>query len=433
MKKKKTSKGPWNFLFVSKFGGSLDAAFSIKKEGHSVKMSIQERSCKEIGKGFVRKVRNWEEHVEWADVVVFDYTGFGSVATALRAQGKRVIGGTEYTDRLELDRSFGQEELKRHGVKILNYKEFHTFEEAIDFVSQNPDKYVIKPCGEISEYKQLLFVGNEDDGNDVIRVLKAYKKTWGSKMGTFQLQKKVQGVEISVAAYFNGKKFISPVNVTFEHKKLFPGELGVSTGEMGTSMFWTERNPIFEATLRKFESTLAREGYVGQIDINTIVNGNGINPLEFTCRFGYPQLLIQRAGIQEPLGQVFYRLASGEDFHLKTKKGFQVGVLMAVPPFPYDDLKTYDSFSRDAVVVFKKPLKEGVHPLDVKMSNQEWLVAAKSGEVLVVTGTGNTMKEAQKQVYNRIANILLPNAYYRRDIGDRWLEDSDKLWTWNYL
>lgn len=433
MKKKKKPKPSKHILFVSKFGGSLDAAYAIKKEGHQVKMFIQDKSCKDIGKGFLRKVRHWEEHVEWADLIVFDYTGFGATASALRAQGKRVIGGTDYTDRLELDRSFGQEELKRHGVKILQYKEFHTFEDAIDFVSQNPDKYVIKPCGEISETKQLLFVGNEDDGKDVIRVLKAYKKTWGNEMGTFQLQKKVQGVEISIAAYFNGKQFLKPINVTFEHKKLFPGELGVSTGEMGTSMFWTDENPIFDASLAKLEKTLAKEGYVGQIDINSIVNGNGIYPLEFTCRFGYPQLQIQRAGIVEPLGEFFYKLAGGSSFHLKTKKGFQVGVLMAVPPFPYDDLKTYESFSKDAVVVFKKPLKEGVHPIDVKLSNQEWLVAAKSGEVLVVTGTGTTMKEAQKHAYNRISNILLPNAYYRRDIGDRWMDDADKLWSWNYL
>ena len=46
---------------------------------------------------------------------------------------------------------------------------------------------------------------------------------------------------------------------------------------------------------------------------------------------------------------------------------------------------------------------------------------------------GTTMKQAQSQVYNRIKNILIPNMYYRTDIGDRWLEDSDKLHTWGYL
>ena len=43
------------------------------------------------------------------------------------------------------------------------------------------------------------------------------------------------------------------------------------------------------------------------------------------------------------------------------------------------------------------------------------------------------MKQAQAQAYNRVDNILIPNMYYRKDIGDRWFEDSDKLHTWGYL
>src|SRR5690606_1876116 len=138
------------------------------------------------------------------------------------------------------------------------------------------------PICETQELKQLLFVGSDDEGLDVIRVLKAYEKSWGDDFGNFQLQRKVKGVEISIAAFFNGNEFIYPINITFEHKKLFPKELGVSTGEMGTSMFWTKDSPIFEATLLKFQSTLAKHNFIGHIDINCIVNGNGIYPLEFT-------------------------------------------------------------------------------------------------------------------------------------------------------
>jgi phosphoribosylamine--glycine ligase len=29
--------------------------------------------------------------------------------------------------------------------------------------------------------------------------------------------------------------------------------------------------------------------------------------------------------------------------------------------------------------------------------------------------------------------VLIPNMYYRTDIGDRWVEDSDRLHTWGYL
>lgn len=420
------------FLFVSKWGDSLDIAHAIYKEGNEVKLYIDYKPCRDVGYGFVPKAREWEKHIDWADVILFDYTGYGKIAEELRAQGKFVFGGTEYTDKLEVDRTFGQKELKRHKIKILGYEEFESFHDAMQYVRNNPNTYVIKPSGETQDYKQLLFVGKEEDGSDIIRVLKAYDKTWGN-MGAFQLQRKVNGVEISASAFFNGKKFLKPINITFEHKKLFPKELGVSTGEMGSSMFWTDESPVFDATLKKMEGTLAKDNFVGHIDLNCIVNGNGIYPLEFTSRFGFPQVFIQRAGITDPIGEVFYKIASGQDFKINTKRGFQVGAYLVVPPFPYEDPKTFDLFSKDAVVVVKKNMKEGVHLVHLKQVNGEWLITGNSGMPLMISGTGTTMREAQRQCYNRINNILINNVYYRTDIGDRWAEDSDKLWAWNLL
>ncbi len=431
MKKENNSKK--KFLFVSKYGETLDTAYSILLEGHVVKMFIEDKPSKEIGYGFIPKVQDWKKHIDWADIVIFDFTGYGKVCSELKRSGKLVVGGTEYTDNLELDRNFGNDELKKHKIKVLPSKEFENFQDAIHYVEKHPDAYVIKPSGEIQDIKQLLFVGNDDAGLDVIRVLKAYEKSWGNNFGNFQLQKKVKGVEISVSAFFNGTEFLQPINITFEHKKLFPKELGVSTGEMGTSMFWAKDSPIFDATLKKFEATFAKHNFVGHIDINCIVNGNGIYPLEFTSRFGYPQICIQRAGITEPMGQFFLKLAAGEKFKIATKKGFQVGAFIVVPPFPYEDKKTFELFSKDSIVIFKKDMKEGLHPMHVKKINDEWLITGNTGIAVLVSGTGITMKDAQRMMYNRIQNVIVNNCYYRTDIGDRWFEDSDKLWSWGLL
>ena len=432
---KKTIIGPKKFLFISLSALIHDIAWHILKEGHEVKYYIEEKSEKQIANGFIPKVNNWEKWVGWADIIVFDdVLGQGEKAQKLREQGKLVIGGTAYTDRLEDDRSFGQDELKKHKIKILDYKEFNFFDDGIEYVKKNPGKYVIKPSGEAQNIKRLLFVGQEDDGSDVIRVLTAYRNTWSEQVKIFQLQRKVSsGVEVAVGAFFNGKEFIYPINVNFEHKKLFPKELGVSTGEMGTSMFWSNPNKLFNSTLKKMEPALAREGYIGYIDINCIVNGHGIYPLEFSSRFGYPTINIQYDGILNPMGDFFYQLAKGEKPHLATRKGFQVGARIVVPPFPFKDNKTFNSFSKNAVIVFKKPQEEGIHIEDVKLVKNEWLVTGHYGKALAVTGTGQTMKQAQQQMYDRIKNITIPNMYYRTDIGDRWFEDSDKLHVWGYL
>ena len=96
-----------NLLIVSRWGETLDLAMAILNEGHAVKMYIEDKPSMEIGYGFVQKAKDWKSHIDWADLIIFDYTGYGKICTDLRAKGKLVVGGTEYTDQLELDRNFG--------------------------------------------------------------------------------------------------------------------------------------------------------------------------------------------------------------------------------------------------------------------------------------------------------------------------------------
>ena len=426
---------PKKFLFVSYDGLIADIAWEVVKEGQAAKFWIKDPEEQGIADGFVPKAEDWRAEVEWADVVVFDdVLGMGEMAEELRRAGKLVVGGTPYTDRLEDDRAFGQNELKAAGVSIITQENFTSFDDAMEYVKANPNRYVIKPSGEAQNYKRLLFVGEEEDGRDVVQVLEDYKRAWSNKIKEFQLQRRIMGVEVATGAFFNGKEFVTPICVNFEHKKLFPGDIGPPTGEMGTSMFWSEPNKVFNSTLKKMEPRLAAEGYVGYIDINCIVNSNGIYPLEFTARFGYPTISIQQEGLLTPISEMLYKLAEGTCSRLRARSGFQVGVRVVVPPFPYRDKETFESTSKDAVILFKNPSREGFHIEDVKQVNGEWLVTGTSGVVLIVCGIGPTMHQAQRQAYNRVRNVMIPHMYYRDDIGDRWSEeDSDRLHAWGYL
>ena len=430
----KTDSAGKKFLFVSYTAIAGDVAWQMKKEGNNVKFCVLDKECRDIYDGFVDKVENWKEHVEWADVIVFDdVEGFGAEAEKLRKQGKLVVGGTPYSDKLEDDKGFSQEEMKSAGISILPHWVFTDFDEAIKFVEKNPDRYVLKPSGKAQDEKELLFIGQDDDGKDLLEMLKRYKKTWAKVVKEFQLQKFASGVEVAVGAFFNGKEFIYPINVNFEHKRLFPGDTGPQTGEMGTLVYWSPPNKIFNDTLAKMEPKLREAGYVGYADINCIVTSKGIYPLEFTMRMGYPHISIALEGMLSPVGDFYHKLAAGEKPELKTKRGFQVGVVIAVPPFPYDDYKDFKKYSEGAIVLFKKEMSEGVHLGDVKLFEGDWVLAGTIGYALVVTGSGSTVEDARRLVYNRVNNILIPNMFYRTDIGSRCTEDIEKLMTWGYL
>src|SRR3989344_3638360 len=422
------------FLFVSNEALAIDLAWQIKKEGHDVKMNILSKDDNDVGDGFIEKSDDWKKDADWADIVIFDdCLGFWTEADKLRKKGKLVVGGTANTDRLEDDREFGQEMMEKAGMNILPHWDFDNFDEAIKFVEKNSGRYVLKPSGKAANEKELLFVGQEDDGKDVLQVLQHYKKNWASKIKKFQLQKHAAGVEVACGAFFNGKDFITPGCVNFEHKRLFPGDIGALTGEMGTSAYFCQPNTFYKTTLEKMKPFLAQEGYVGYFDINCIVNARGIYPLEMTCRFGVPTISLQMEGITSKMSDLLIAMAKGESFDLQVKKGYQICVVIAVPPFPFNDPDTFRKFSEGATILFKKPNFEGIHLGDTKMVEEDWVVAGSVGYVLVITGSGPTMSEARKQAYNRVRNIMIPNLFYRDDIGERWLKDSDLLQTWGYL
>src|SRR3989338_1904856 len=92
------------FLAISRVGLIGDLCVQIQKEGHEVKYFIEEEEEKEVSNGLVEKTENWKDWKDWADIIIFDDSDFGSLADSLRKQGKAVIGGTPYTDKLELNR-----------------------------------------------------------------------------------------------------------------------------------------------------------------------------------------------------------------------------------------------------------------------------------------------------------------------------------------
>src|SRR3989344_7759803 len=171
------------FLFVSFESLSGDLAWQIKKEGNEVKIYIKAPEDEDVYEGFLERVSKWEDFVDWADVVVFDDVGFGKIADELRKKGKLVVGGSEYTDRLEEDREFGQSEMKRMGMLTLPHWDFTSHDDALVFIEQNPGRYVYKPSGFVpSDSKGILFLGKDEDGKDIHEIIRSNKKVLDKKI-----------------------------------------------------------------------------------------------------------------------------------------------------------------------------------------------------------------------------------------------------------
>ena len=194
-------------LVVSHFGAVGELCKRMMCEGNQVKFHIKDPHSKDINDGLIKKVPAWEPHVDWADLIIFDDTNFGKIIEGLRADGKAVVGGCIYTDKLEMDRGFGQEEMRKAGMTILPDWTFKNMDEAIRFIQKNPGRYVLKPNGVASDEKVLTYVGKSEDGSDAVAMLENYKKRWAGKIHDIQIQTFAKGVEVAIGGFFNGKDF----------------------------------------------------------------------------------------------------------------------------------------------------------------------------------------------------------------------------------
>lgn len=427
-------------LFISKELISGDLAYRLMLEGSDVKLFIEDIGQKQCLNGIVRKTNNWRKELVWVGkdgLIIFDDVGYGETQDKLRKDGFLVVGGSGDGDRLELDRIYGQKILKDAGVFNHDFdtKSF-SIQSAIAFIKKNKGKWVAK---QNDHNTTLNYIGNINDGSDMISVLENYKNILGGSY-KISLQKKAIGVEIAIGRFFNGKKWLGPSVINFEHKHLENDDIGPLGGETGTLMWYEkdENNKLFQQTLEKLRPHLEKSNYKGYVDLNCIVNKNKIYPLEITSRFGSSTIETQGEIHTSTWGDFFLSLAKGEDFNLKYKKGYAINVALTVPPFPY---RTNDNniISSGVNIFLNKVLKseffhirfEGV--LSRKLKKHSYFTAGNLGYVLYVTGIDKSVQKAREKVYKIIKKIIIPKSFYRTDIGTRFIRKDRRLlknWGW---
>jgi phosphoribosylamine--glycine ligase len=423
-------------LLISDDLSALDLCRRLKDEGHDVRMHCPDPQLKDCYRGMVSRTKDATAGIAWVGkrgLIVFDGTGHGAWQDQLRNDGYAVVGGSAGGDRLEDDRAHASRVMAAAGIPVLPEQTFDDLAAAIAFVESHPGPWVVKQNGHAD--KALNYVGQLESGADVVAFLRQHARG----IGPVQLQRRCDGIEIGVARYFNGRDWVGPVELNVEHKDLCTGNLGPKTWEMGTLMaFAGEDQPLYRATLAKLQSHLAAIGFRGDIDINCIVNAEGVFPLEITARFGFPALQLQMAMTAHRWGDFLLALARGEAAPFILSAKFGVIVLVAVPPFPYQG--RFEHSERNTPLLFRAPptpeewarihLEEVWH----ERRSGEYRLATDSGFALHVSGTGKTVKAARAAAHALIDQIVLPHKFHRIDIGERFIRnDAAQLKEWGWL
>jgi phosphoribosylamine--glycine ligase len=434
-------------LFITQDFSGASLCARLYHEGHEVRAHVGNPAFSQTLDGWIEKVPDLGTGLDWvgkAGLIVCDDNGFGPLQDRLRIAGYAVIGGSAGGDLLEDDREHAQRIFAAHGLRNIPTHAFDLAENAIRFLETEGGEWVLKFNGHAD--KTACYVAQLPDSADLLDVLglnvgaslaDAHTET-GSASKTpakpsIILQKRIRGVEIGVARYFNGTDWVGPIELNIEHKKLFPGDLGPKTAEMGTLLWYTadEQSRLFREVLAPLKPHLREIGFRGDFDINCIVNEDGAWPLEATTRFGYPAVQAQMALHETPWGEFLKTVADGKSCDLCWRPGYAVVVLLAVPPFPFCAKPCDCALNpRGLEIRFRQPPSaadwrhihfEGVKIHRAANGSEHFYVADSTGYVLHVTGHGPSIEAARAAAYRRAENVVIPRMFYRTDIGERFL------------
>lgn len=424
--------------------GMLDIALRIQADGHDVKLFMipASKNTELIGKGLVPIVNDWRPWARWSNlVIVANNVRYLRELDSWRRQGCLIVGPSEEAAAWELDRTLGMKMFEKHGIAVPDYKEFSDYDKAIAYVKREDRPFVSKPCGDEGD-KALSYVAKSPA--DLVYMLQRWKKASKLK-GKFILQEMVKGVaEMAVGGWFGPGGFNEGWHENWEEKRLMNGGLGPNTGEQGTVWRVVKKSKLADLVLKPFAETLARMNYVGYLDVNCIVDEKGTPwPLEFTARPGWPSFNIQQALIKGDHAEWLLDLAEGRDARNWVMDKTAVGVVLALPDYPYSHA-TQKEVVGVPIYGMKPGMMENIHPCQVMLGNAPHEVAGKIVErpswvsagdyLLIATGVGDNVTQARGKAYRVLKNLSATpcSPFYRTDIGVRLRGELPELQSFGF-
>ena len=416
------------FLFYSKTGDSLPLALRCFIEGNDVILYLKEE--KQGYEGLLPKTDNWRKYISQDRVVVFDMVRNGVLADYLRRLKYPVFGAGKLCDNLELDRVYGTKVMQAVGIKTPETWQFNSFEKAKDFVKGKKELFVFKP----SDNKAPAYTYSATSSEDMIGMLDYFKGIWKGKVN-FELQRYINGIEISIEGWWTGENFAG-LNSTFEDKKFLTGDLGCNVGSSSSVVFaYRDKSPrLYQLTLKKMELFLKKMDYPPcPLDINCIISEKDHTAygLEFSARMGYNAIFALSELLKEDIGKVLSDFTMGQgDLNLNSE-AFSGALRVSIPPYPASEEKEVIKIKGIPIGIDLE--NRHIHPLDVLFDKEDNLVCAGSdGIICEVSGKAKTIDGLARDIYNIADTLEIPNKQYRTDLGIRARKDLVTLKEWRY-
>ena len=366
------------------------------------------------------------ELVEFAETEQIGLTIVGPEATlsqgvvdAFRAHGLKIFGPTKAAAQLESSKDYAKAFMTRHKIPTAAYATFTDSKAAHDYVNAQGAPIVIKADG-LAAGKGVVVAMSIDEAHEAIDSMLSDNKL-GSAGARVVIEEFLTGEEASFIVMVDGKNILA-LATSQDHKRLMDGDQGPNTGGMGAYSPAPVVTPTIHAKvmreiIKPTVEGMAADGipYTGFLYAGLMISPNGdVKTLEFNCRMGDPETQPIMLRLKSDLVKLAEHAVNGtlDQTEAEWDRRTALGVVMASAHYP-DTPRTGDVITG---------LPKGSDDMQVfhagtAMKNDQ--VVTSGGRVLCVTALGETVKYAQAQAYQALADIQFDGAQYRQDIGYR--------------
>jgi len=366
------------------------------------------------------------ELVEFAKTEQIGLTIVGPEATlsqgvvdAFRENGLKIFGPTKAAAQLESSKDYAKAFMMRHKIPTAAYATFTDAKEAHDYVNAQGAPIVIKADG-LAAGKGVVVAMSLDEAHEAIDSMLSDNKL-GSAGARVVIEEFLTGEEASFIVMVDGKNILA-LATSQDHKRLLDGDQGPNTGGMGAYSPAPVVTPTIHAKvmreiIKPTVEGMAADGipYTGFLYAGLMISPNGdVKTLEFNCRMGDPETQPIMLRLKSDLVKLAEHAVNGtlDQIEAEWDRRTALGVVMASANYP-DTPRTGD------VITGLPKGSDGMQVFHAGTAMKNDQVVTSGGRVLCVTALGETVKYAQAQAYQALAEIKFDGAQYRQDIGYR--------------
>jgi phosphoribosylamine---glycine ligase len=338
------------------------------------------------------------------------------IVNRFQEEGLRIFGPRKEAALIEGSKAFAKELMKKYNVPTAEYQSFTSYEEAKAYVEQKGAPIVIKADG-LAAGKGVTVAMTLQEALDALREMMVEAK-FGEASQQVVIEEFLEGEEFSLLAFVHGEKAY-PMTIAQDHKRAFDNDEGPNTGGMGAySPVPQISDEVVQQAVERIVQPIAKalvlenRPFTGILYAGLIATAQGPKVIEFNARFGDPEAQVVLPRLENDFIQLIVDLLEQNEVELKWSNEATVGVVLASEGYP-------DSYKSGYAIEGLSELRQDTLVFHAGTKEENGTLYTNGGRVLLIAAKGETLQQAQQNVYEEIKKIKCDSLFYRKDIGNK--------------